>query len=763
MKKHACPILHPVLAVCALLAFPALADIKIYEPVSGTGDGTETSTTVESWDYADLTPSTLGNLSDYALSKWYEYQNRYKPFDNDDSTIWMFAGVTSGTSVGYAIFDFGAPTVVNAYGIKTGDTEVYCPKGFSLWGSNSESLDLSQGSVTASGNTKTYDITAGGTVNTDIVWTQLDARDSKTYFGSAWKSATHHRIFKFTNTTPYRYYKWQCDSITGGNGQFWLRELELYRVSSGGRLTVCGNPGDYGVSSPAYGISEEYAGQTVAFTAPADGDTPDGDAMFSCSGYEIATAVGTSDDWTTVVSGTISAGMSFQHFVSDETNTRVTWIFDTLYNVSSAETENGTVSGTGFYAQGSSATLTASPAPGYRFVSWSGDVPEADRFSATVTLSVSRALAVAPLFIAADLPSEQYVATDGDDANDGFSAEFPKATIPAALDMLNALGGGTMFIAPGTYTNSNIELTRAIVVGGTTGDPADVVIDATKAPQANSTRRVFRLNHPDAVVHSLTMRGGYTYQISTGGAGALIDTAGGTVSNCVVTACNPGHQYDKGSVVLLGETARLTRCRIVNNTLPDDATWSGNSYGQANAAVNASAGRIDNCLVSGTAAGDTYQDDITKSTTSAVRLRGTAVIENCTIVGNNTHTTGGIFFEGTGASAVNCVVAGNTTPWSGTLPERNGYVPGQEALYTACAMDSALPVNGTCVVGTTATFFRDYAAGDLRPDTAGPLVNRGAALASAPALDLAGNPRVVERIDIGAFEGPAAATLLLVR
>ena len=83
-----------------------------------------------------------------------------------------------------------------------------------------------------------------------------------------------------------------------------------------------------------------------------------------------------------------------------------------------------------------------------------------------------------------DLPV-LYVATNGDDANDGLSQTTAKATIQAAVDALGAEGGtvnvakGEYVFAPPAANQPLVTITAAVEVVGMTGNPADVVIRRT--------------------------------------------------------------------------------------------------------------------------------------------------------------------------------------------------------------------------------------------------------------------------------------------
>lgn len=124
--------------------------------------------------------------------------------------------------------------------------------------------------------------------------------------------------------------------------------------------------------------------------------------------------------------------------------------------------------------------------------------------------------------------------------------------------------------------------------------------------------------------------------------------------------------------------------------------------------------------------------------------------------------------------ATNCVMVENYATQGGTEIVNDGAVTnkvpvlrpfsGTAASAVACATAGDAAINETCFTGTAASFFRDYAGGDYMPSPEGKLYDKGAELASVPAVDLAGNARVQSsRIDIGAYEAPPMFSLIMLR
>ncbi len=114
---------------------------------------------------------------------------------------------------------------------------------------------------------------------------------------------------------------------------------------------------------------------------------------------------------------------------------------------------------------------------------------------------------------------------------------------------------------------------------------------------------------------------------------------------------------------------------------------------------------------------------------------------------------------------MNCVVCDNTclAPADGYEDCNAWWSDNTAANFITCAFDTASPINPGCIAGTAETFFEDYGAGDLRPIIQGALFNKGTLPVSVPTVDLAGRPRVVERIDIGAYEAAQSASLIMLK
>lgn len=128
----------------------------------------------------------------------------YKLFSKNFNDEWQS---NTGTT-NYVTYDFGTnnPTVVNAYYIQapSGDRRSlnsYTPKKWTFYGSNVNSSN-----------------------NTD--WTVLDMREGST----EWRNQ-EKRYFKFSNTTPYRYYKLDLLEANNTSNNFRIAQMEFFDMA----------------------------------------------------------------------------------------------------------------------------------------------------------------------------------------------------------------------------------------------------------------------------------------------------------------------------------------------------------------------------------------------------------------------------------------------------------------------------------------------------------------------------------------------------
>ncbi len=719
------------------LAFPLLAGTNVEPPADMT-----------------LTDLTVPGGTVYAIDNG--YQNTETPaklFDNvvnADKSRWL----PNAQSSAWIVYQFDSPTLVNAYRICNGywNGGKRAPRDFTIDGSNDGEN-----------------------------WTNLDTRTGEATTESDWPASTW-RYYTFDNSTAYSRYRLTITKTSLGE-RIQLNEMELFCVVSGGILTVSGAPANVGTPAPDYGMQTGLGGTTVPFTAPqfstvADEFDEAGSTHYVYSGYRVS-RVSLGGDAEVLAQNTDSA---FSYLVPTDANLLVEWLFGRDYRLDTSALPDGTgnvaiktdpLSGPAFpaeetwYREGSTVTLEAVPAAGQTFLTWTGDIPEGvSARVAQITFAMDRSVSLQGVFLPVGALPVQYVATTGDDANSGFKESTARKTVEAALQTLDAIGEGTLVVAPGVYPFAGPHvLTNAITLCGSTGNPADVVITNTVSSGYNGlkhNRRVLTVDHPDAFVHSVTLAGGRLTECTEGGAGVLIGTNGGTVSNCVVRNCAMGHNYDRaGGVYITGDKGLLTHSIVEKNTLAKDCSWSNMGY--YGAAVAATAGRIENCLIRDNGATLTAEP-YSHTSSCAVYITLKASIANCTIVSNTCTRTGGMYLNKPDCGATNCVVAGNTCLYRDTEGEYlDAWSGTQGSQYVHCALDTAEPIGVGNFAGTVETFFRDYAGGDLRPALTSPLLNHGAPLPDAPATDLAGNPRVIERIDIGAFEAPASATTFFIK
>ena len=553
-------------------------------------------------------------------------------------------------------------------------------------------------------------------------------------------------------------------------------------------LNVIGDPENLGTADPSYGSTSSIAAgdqftASVTMPALAVGAT----SRWVCSGYTHYEITDVVTGAKTIAQKGNAASFAYAHVFHDE----LVWHFTNEWLVSVSSTVGGSVSAAAetWVRNGETMSLVATPGEGYDFWRWDGDTDGiADVSAASIAPAITAARTIRAVFAPAGADvSVQYVATTGDDANDGYSAESPRLTIQAAVDTLAAMPGyGTVHVAPGRYqisisesvavsdaAKANVAVTNAIAVVGDTGSPEDVIVRNTSTYNQAQVI-VFYLNHPGALVANLTVENGHRNAPSSPfGGNVSIDAAGGTVSNCVIRNGTTIGNYTRGTGAWLNsDAAFLTHCVVTNNSAAGNGyqTTIGGGKGLFGGLfVHVDKGTVATCLIANNRdlSGWSIGGQDKQSWSSGVTIREGSLL-NCTVVTNEARYTGGVYLHPDGY-AKNVVVAGcvNRCSYTNSLGQIGwsdiGF-KGTLANASHCASDGGEALDGTCVAGTGQTFFRDMAGRDYRPSADSPLVNRGVTYAGIAHFDLVGNVRVQGKApDVGCYENSPRGTVLMVQ
>ena len=634
------------------------------------------------------------------------------------------------------------------------------------------------------------DFTIAGS-NDGTSWTTLDSESGVT----GWAN-NQFRTFGFENATPYLKYRLEVTAVqdmsSSEGKRMTITEIELYRV----------NQASFEVApsgSPTIGIDTFSTDWNLTVE---EGATAAAEIVWSTDGT-FATAA-TNSLGTSLAADTYTASLS-----GLEPDTTYWW---KIYAVRGNETKETTVYsfktlgapvlGTASTAlDGESATFTVSLAEaalantlstsvsafyGTDGETWAelplGTASVAETFSdtaedlgygvtyqwfarATATMEGGRVLSASTSTNSFTTPWSGDMFVDAAAANATAPYSTPETaaqTIAAALSL--AMDGATIHVAPGRYTISTpLSLTKAVELVGDNADPSRVVVSNTSGVSYyNQNHRCILVNHSSARVSGLTLENGNDYG---DGGNVLIDANGGMVTNCILSGgfTREGKSSAGANVAIKGP-GLVTHCKIYGgnqNNCSDCDRVSSVYLEHANA-------RIENCLVEGFK-GATVSTQPTKNAGGIVVNKGTAV--NCTVINCTSPYTEASGFAGilvwANGSAMNCVSVANVDS-NGTV---RAFAPSQVSRVTHCAFDAiageAVVPEGmpNAVVGTAASFFRDYAGGDFRPASGGPLVGKGANYEGMAAVDLSGKQKrlIGRNVDIGCFEANDAHTVFFVR
>lgn len=671
-----------------------------------------------------------------------------KAFDTiyfSDNTRWIGHGSTLPQR---AVWTFPDPTIVDTVRI---------------YNANSSGADQSPSDFTIAGSNDGSD------------WTTLDTESGVT----GW-TANKFRTFQFVNRTPYLKYRLEVTDVQG-HTRMTITEIELYRLV----------PASFSVSAqmPTFGTDSFSTDWTLVCDTTADAslvyDTDESFATATTNSLgtglaadtRTATLTGLEPDTTYWWKIVANDGSETAETIAASFTTKGAPVLGTATATADGETASFSVALATAAMENTLAT-SVSVFYGTDGETWTelplGSASEAQTFSGTVqSLGYGVACqwyakATATLAGGRVLSAQTDVASfttlyNGDMYVD---AAAQNATAPystpatAAPDIATALAlatdGATIHVAPGTYkVSSPVSVAAAVAVIG--DSPSAVVVTNTVSAgyTHGGNHRVFELRNAGAVVAGLTIAGGSGW--GTSGCGFWISTDGGTVSNCVVSGGRTkGNQANAAGGYLEGGCVTHT---VFRDNLMDIDSDKNFSY-RPGVLWMQNASKAENCLFT--------ENNQTKAVT-LINLGGSSVMRNCTIVDSGLSVTNEYCKEwsalniSSGATVQNVVIAGvtNTVDGSAVLPTgtvakfANGAVDGDIA-------DLGFP-EGT-VVGTAASFFKDYANGDYTPKTRGPLVNKGANYEGMASVDLAGKKRLNgSKIDIGCYETSSSALMIVLR
>lgn len=567
------------------------------------------------------------------------------------------------------------------------------------------------------------------------------------------------------------------DFLTVGQGGVTGPVLSTLVVASEPALPL---PAD--LSTPSFGMWEGLAdGEQVDCSLRSKVSFIGDERCVVCTGWKIYAYEPTSNcywpaDGLENATGTGTA-LRYRH-PSPANAMKLEWLF----SVSNLVTATANVPSLGtidkprsWVSQGASTTLTARPGEGMAFVRWRGDVPaEADPKSSVLSLTADLPLKLIADFAPAASASSLYVSPSGDDANDGLSWETALANPQTAVDLANA--GDVIHVDDGTYLFGPTSRDEAVLTIGksvtlVSRNGADkTILDGGVDNRINRRALTILGVATNAVFCGFSIRNGSQssyYKPSS------IKADAGVISNCVV---HGRYQMRSAFVELYGDTvmrdsvidASGTSCgnsdgrnaavRVLGHSLLENCVVRNMRFGERVYAVRLDDDQIFGAVVRGCVISNNLVGSAARGTGEGAVYLNSGILENYTIVGNESYGRGaGVYIEPRWGRLEN-VVCRNNIIWNNKAAlgfndiygtEKTGF--GAGVATNCCASDLAYGIRGNVCVDP---HFKDYPQGDLRLDPASPCVGGAASLPwMEDAVDMAGGKRVFGAApDMGAFE-----------
>ncbi len=238
---------------------------------------------------------------------------------------------------------------------------------------------------------------------------------------------------------------------------------------------------------------------------------------------------------------------------------------------------------------------------------------------------------------------------------------------------------------------------------------------------------------------------------------------GGRLVGCIVANGKSNSGGRAGGIDIRRGNVLIENCIVTNNASHYSSGGTSPILG-AGISVHSDSGNfsvkpvIRNCLVADNQIIDNNATAKGGHAGAGIYLARPAIVENCTIVTNSvsksTAAAPGGLYVGSGSAITNCIVWGNSIAGA---PSDIGYAEGATIAY-GCAPELA----GVATCTASDPCFKNPVAGDWTLGPGSPCRDAGARLPwMETALDLAGNRRRVGPPDLGCYESPAPAPLIL--
>ena len=214
-------------------------------------------------------------------------------------------------------------------------------------------------------------------------------------------------------------------------------------------VVVSGDPENYGVVVPEYGRHKVTIGESIDCSAPTFVTNAEQTVESKCVGYktykngeETANVRFAEDDERT---------FKYVHPAGSTQEANIVWQWENTFRVVVDAADGGSVTAVDDWkTAGTEFTVTATADSGFVFAGWQGDIPEQDRLSATVTLTVgNEPIRLTALFEESAEAPAVYLKADAAGARTGRSWANAYTDVAEAIAAAN--GEKPIYAAAGVY------------------------------------------------------------------------------------------------------------------------------------------------------------------------------------------------------------------------------------------------------------------------------------------------------------------------